>query len=628
MPVHYNNSLDDELRYDLQSNYVGGQVSNFRSNLLDESQVARLQDFDVELNGQAKTRFGWHNSGDLYATSSSTNCQGLWFYDTPAAQRLYAFVNGKAYYTTDYSTWTTVSPTSWSTTARVHCEQIVDSLYACDGVSGHYIKRFGSTNDDAENTASHTWRFLVADKFRLFAADTEDQGTIHVSGYLPSGNTILSSSASFRVGEGGGSPITGLTRWQGYDLITFTAGSTYLTHTGAEVVTGSAVTDVAQFTTKTVSENVGCASHTTIQRGGTDLYWLARDGVRSMKQVFSDNVNTTSKPISFPIDDIFQRINWGAIDQACSAFWKDSYYLALPLDSDTVPSIVVVLNTSTGGWRTITGLSPVSMTITRFSGESDKLVMLDASGNVLICQDYQPWASSSRLAHRDRVHSPAAMSNVDVDASGVATVTAPTGNIVRSGDEVVISGSGVANLNGSYTAYGHIIGSTNDTFKIDTSVATGTYTTSLGTFISYHTPLPSVITKAMTFGDQLSPKVLDSIEVELWNTEGRANVYIIVDGVSQHYVGYVERDDVGNDLYLPFYLDDGGSEGPYLSPETTTSVIRKRFSLSELDVAREPQVMIEEAVDNLTAAQHQNAGAISLRSITLSGYMDTVEPEE
>ena len=65
MPVYYNDGLDDPVQYDRQASFVGGQISNFRENLLNESQAESLKDLDAPKNGVLKSRRGFHRFADL-----------------------------------------------------------------------------------------------------------------------------------------------------------------------------------------------------------------------------------------------------------------------------------------------------------------------------------------------------------------------------------------------------------------------------------------------------------------------------------------------------------------------------------------------------------------------------------
>ena len=81
MPVYYNDGLDDPVQYDRQASFIGGQISNFRENLLNESQAESLKDLDAAKNGVLKTRHGFHRFADLLgSTSSSTKTQGLAYF--------------------------------------------------------------------------------------------------------------------------------------------------------------------------------------------------------------------------------------------------------------------------------------------------------------------------------------------------------------------------------------------------------------------------------------------------------------------------------------------------------------------------------------------------------------------
>ncbi len=98
MPVYYNDGLDDPVQYDRQASFVGGQISNFRENLLNESQAESLKDLDAPKNGVLKSRRGFHRFADLLGSSSaSTNTQALAYFDTDAKEALIAFVNAEIF---------------------------------------------------------------------------------------------------------------------------------------------------------------------------------------------------------------------------------------------------------------------------------------------------------------------------------------------------------------------------------------------------------------------------------------------------------------------------------------------------------------------------------------------------
>ena len=72
MPVYFNDSVDDILLYDRQASFIGGQVSNFRENLLNESQAELIKDMSPEISGVLKTRRGFHRFANLLGSTSSS----------------------------------------------------------------------------------------------------------------------------------------------------------------------------------------------------------------------------------------------------------------------------------------------------------------------------------------------------------------------------------------------------------------------------------------------------------------------------------------------------------------------------------------------------------------------------
>jgi hypothetical protein len=198
MPVYYNDGLDDAVVYDRQASFVGGQISNFRENLLNESQAELLKDLDAPKNGVLKSRRGFHRFADLLgSTSSSTNVQGIAYFDTDAKEALIVFVNGKIYSIDSSGTVSDIASAAVkvnSTTARVYTAQVADKLFYTShngnnrigqiewdtSSSAFVVTEFPASGTPAAPTNS---KYIVSNNFRAFAYQPSDD-QIYVSDIL------------------------------------------------------------------------------------------------------------------------------------------------------------------------------------------------------------------------------------------------------------------------------------------------------------------------------------------------------------------------------------------------------------------------------------------------------------
>ena len=229
MPVYYNDGLDDPVQYDRQASFVGGQISNFRENLLNESQAESLKDLDTEKNGILKSRRGFHRFSDLIGTVSGTdtNTQGLAYFDTDAKESLVAFVNGRIYVINSSGTAATVDSENQrvnSVTAQVDSCQVADKLFYNSYYNGSnrvgQVKWTGAAWEVIEvHDGPTNSKFLVNNGFRIFAVQPSDN-QVYVSDILPSVSggvdslTITDGGATYTAGTlsatgGGGSSFAG-----------------------------------------------------------------------------------------------------------------------------------------------------------------------------------------------------------------------------------------------------------------------------------------------------------------------------------------------------------------------------------------------------------------------------------
>ena len=412
MPVYYNDGLDDAVVYDRQASFVGGQISNFRENLLNESQAELLKDLDAPKNGVLKSRRGFHRFADLLgSTSSSTNVQGIAYFDTDAKEALIVFVAGKIYAINSSGTVSDIASAAVkvnSTTARVYTAQSADKLFY---TSHNGNNRIGQIEWDTSSSAfvvtefpaaPTNSKFIVSNNFRAFAYQPSDD-QIYVSDILAhaGSTTPFPAGNAFKVGLG--DPVTGLASWVGFNVVVFCKNSCYVVDTAPVPAQGGATTPAAStFKIRTISASTGCVAHGSIAQIGEDLFFLSRTGIRSIRRTMEENmVASDVGVISYPIQDVIDEINWAAVENATAIFWNNRYLLSVPTGTSTVNNTTLCYNTNTQSWTGVwqgtveeasgtpaSTINPYQFVVTQFSGGKPYLISLDKVGNPLQFRDF------------------------------------------------------------------------------------------------------------------------------------------------------------------------------------------------------------------------------------------------
>ena len=169
--------------------------------------------------------------------------------------------------------------------------------------------------------------YLVSHTNRLWAvsADTANPpDTLYFSDILD--GESWDPLGSIRVG-GDGDPIKGLYSWFGYRLVVFKERSIW-------AVDADPTQDPADWSISLISGNIGCSSHRSIAAVGPDVFFLARDGVRSLQQIQAGTQTSIGLALSSPINDLISKINKTKLDLCDAVFWNNRYLLAVPFVSD------------------------------------------------------------------------------------------------------------------------------------------------------------------------------------------------------------------------------------------------------------------------------------------------------
>ncbi len=75
---------------------------------------------------------------------------------------------------------------------------------------------------------------------------------------------------------------------------------------------------------------IGCVSGATAVSVADDIYFLAPDGVRGLFRTQLDKLQTgQSFPLSWPLQDEFNEINWNKIGLSCAVYFENKYIISL-----------------------------------------------------------------------------------------------------------------------------------------------------------------------------------------------------------------------------------------------------------------------------------------------------------
>jgi hypothetical protein len=436
MPVPYIDSLDDPLVYDQQAGFIGGQVSFPRASSLTPEQAWALRDTDLELNGVARTRFGFQAFGNLALDGPAARVQGIHFFDTPTFEALLVVAAGSLFKCGTDGAWTLVDADTFPDDAQpAYFAQINEVVYISTGGKPKFW-----TAADLQTPAAGTeitdgpakLVYLVAHQYRMFAFDPDTSDSVYASLVLPDASGYATpftmgtvAIAPFRVGEGAGDPLSAIVSWKGPNIVVFKADSTWLVDT---TTTGEldGATLTSQFVIRRLSGRVGCVAHRSAAPAGNDLLFLARDGVRSLARTEADGDGAVSMPLSDPVLDVMDRRNLPVIHKAAGISWAGKYILAFPADTSLVNSAVAVLTLRSVAWQFWTGLQPVQFCTSAFNSQNQRLCMLDGRSQVAQYRDFVQLRYRQTSDYEDKIA-------LDADDAFVAT-RPPWGIRTRSFD--------------------------------------------------------------------------------------------------------------------------------------------------------------------------------------------------
>lgn len=152
----------------------------------------------------------------------------------------------------------------------------------------------------------------------------------------------------FRVGAGGDDgKITRVFPFTQNTLIVFKQFGTYIITNIVADADGEIATNLQ---IELLAPSIGCIARDSVQMVGKEVIFLSRTGVRKVSQQIQGLVESIVPPVSDAIEDTINRINWEYAEFSASAFDGRFYYLAVPLDTATTNTTILVYDARTQNW--------------------------------------------------------------------------------------------------------------------------------------------------------------------------------------------------------------------------------------------------------------------------------------
>ena len=347
-------SLDQDLVLHQVVDFSAGQWSNPHPTdkiLTPENAAAELLDADIDTPGRCDIRRGY----TLVADDLGSNKIGglLGYYPTGGTRYLIMESNGIIY------SWNG-SDAAWTSRKTGLTPQ--DQVFFFNGLDGLY--RVSRENTIRHTVNGTTWltlsdsnTYFPRAKFALLASNRR---------------TFAFNTAAYPNGayysEAGGADGTDWDRTLSVTLfgkdveygvtgaIEFTDGTLIVMNPDEMFGWDISDADPDNWTNSRISQ-IGSWALGSVAQVGEDALFLSRDGVRSIAQSAQDKKRGVNLPISWPIQDWIDRINWAYAYKAQAAVWADKYLLAVPIDSATENSHVLCwsrrafeANGKRGGW--------------------------------------------------------------------------------------------------------------------------------------------------------------------------------------------------------------------------------------------------------------------------------------
>lgn len=154
---------------------------------------------------------------------------------------------------------------------------------------------------------------------------------------------------TFLINLGGNDSIVGFLPWVDNQFLVFMVRSIYVAYIDPRF--DVTVPDKSQITV--VTTQIGCLSRKSIASAGQFVFFLSGKGVHMLTPQLDLKLIGNTQPLSEPIDDFFDNVNFGAAKLAVSSYYDNRFFMALPINGSTRPNAIIIYNILNQNWECI-----------------------------------------------------------------------------------------------------------------------------------------------------------------------------------------------------------------------------------------------------------------------------------
>ena len=159
---------------------------------------------------------------------------------------------------------------------------------------------------------------------------------------------------AFLINQGGNDIIVGCLPWIENQFLVFMRNSIYVAFLDPKF--DITQPDKSQITV--VTTELGCLARKSIVNAGQFVFFLSAKGVHMLTPQLDLKVVGNTMPLSEPISDFFQTVNYTTVGNSVAAYYNNRFYIAMPvIDAVTNPSgrnnRILIFNTLNKNWESI-----------------------------------------------------------------------------------------------------------------------------------------------------------------------------------------------------------------------------------------------------------------------------------
>lgn len=156
---------------------------------------------------------------------------------------------------------------------------------------------------------------------------------------------------NFKINQGGNDKIVGVLPWVENQFLVFMSKSIYIAY--IETTNYVSGPPGVNSSITVVTTQVGCIARKSIASAGQYVFFLSGKGVHVITPQLDLKLVGNTLPLSEPIDDFFDDVNFSSVSNAASVYYDNRFYIAIPTGSSLRNNKTIVYNTLNQAWESI-----------------------------------------------------------------------------------------------------------------------------------------------------------------------------------------------------------------------------------------------------------------------------------